>query len=236
MLLTLGGAKAWAGMDEAMAAYKRGDDATALREWRSLAAQGVAEAQYEFGRMYANGHGVPQDYFAAAKWFRKAARQGHAAAQFNLGLMHRYSQGVTKDFVQSAKWIEKAAAQGDAEALAVPAWARFKEGLEAYNRGDYAAALGALRAAATQGYADAQYELGFMYSTGRGVTRADVQGHMWYNLAAVHGNTIAAMRRDMVAELMTPAQITEAQRLAREWMEKRLRVPTRHHQKPGAGR
>ncbi len=38
---------AWAGFDEGEAAYQRGDYATALREWRPLAGQGHAEAQFK---------------------------------------------------------------------------------------------------------------------------------------------------------------------------------------------
>ncbi len=58
-------APAWAGSDEALAAYARGDYATAVREWRPLAEQGVAEAQFYLGLMYDNGQGVPQDYAKA---------------------------------------------------------------------------------------------------------------------------------------------------------------------------
>ena len=43
---------AWAGFDESLAAAKRGDYATALREWRPLAKQGDADAQYNLGVMY----------------------------------------------------------------------------------------------------------------------------------------------------------------------------------------
>ena len=43
---------AWAGFDEGLAAAKRGDYATALREWRPLAKQGDADAQYNLGVMY----------------------------------------------------------------------------------------------------------------------------------------------------------------------------------------
>ncbi len=66
-------APAWAGWDEAVAAYRRGDYATALREWRPLAKQGNAKAQNNLGVMYYNGQGVPQDYAEAVKWWRKAA-------------------------------------------------------------------------------------------------------------------------------------------------------------------
>ncbi len=66
-------APAWAGMDEGVAAHKRGDYATALREFRPLAEQGVAEAQYNLGQMYRRGHGVPRDYAKAHLWFNLAA-------------------------------------------------------------------------------------------------------------------------------------------------------------------
>jgi hypothetical protein len=41
--------------------------------------------------------------------------------------------------------------------------------------------------------------------------------HMWFNLAAAQGLEPAAKARDDVAKLMTPAQLAEAQKLAREW-------------------
>ena len=43
------------------AAAEKGDYVTALREWRPLAEQGVAAAQYYLRWMYSNGKGVPQN-------------------------------------------------------------------------------------------------------------------------------------------------------------------------------
>ena len=43
-----------------------------------------------------------------------------------------------------------------------------------------------------------------------------VQAHMWYNLAAAQGTRVAAEWREHIAARMTPAQIAEAQKLARE--------------------
>jgi hypothetical protein len=40
---------------------------------------------------------------------------------------------------------------------------------------------------------------------------------MWFNLAASHASVAAAKNRDLVAAKMAPAQIAEAQRMAREW-------------------
>jgi len=73
------------------------------------------------------------------------------------------------------------------------------------------------RKAADQGETYAQLSLGSRYSKGEGVPKDYVQAHMWYTLAAAQGDKDAGEFRDLLAEKMTPAQIAEAQRLAREW-------------------
>ena len=76
------------------------------------------------------------------------------------------------------------------------------------------------RAAADQGSRLAQGQLGRMYQKGEGVPQDYVLAYKWYNLAAVRWNAYA-LARDAIAANMTAAQITEAQRLAREWKPKR---------------
>ena len=44
--------------------------------------------------------------------------------------------------------------------------------------------------------------------------------HMWYNLAATQGNEKSIVNRGNIAKRMTPAQIAEAQALARDWTAK----------------
>ena len=80
--------RAAAGFDEGVAAWVRGDYATALSEFRVLAAQGDAGAQASLGFMYGHGQGVPQNHAEAEKWYRKAAEQGDSIGQANLGLMY----------------------------------------------------------------------------------------------------------------------------------------------------
>ena len=50
-----------ADFNKGLAAANIGDFATALREWRPLAEQGDAGAQFNLGLMYNEGQGVPQD-------------------------------------------------------------------------------------------------------------------------------------------------------------------------------
>jgi len=96
----------------------------------------------------------------------------------------------------------------------------FEEGVAAYQSGDYATALRRWGPLAVQGDAMAQSNLGVMYEFGLGVPQDFVQAHLWFNVAATQGDAVAQQNRDFVASEMTPDQITEAQRMAREWMEK----------------
>ncbi|NWF73766.1 MAG: sel1 repeat family protein [Nitrospirae bacterium] len=107
---------AWADFQAGMDATTRGDYATALREWRPLAEQGHALAQYNLGVLYRKGRGVPQDNVQARQWYAKAAAQGQAKAQFNLGTLYFNGEGVPKDYQQALRWFRLAADQGEAVA------------------------------------------------------------------------------------------------------------------------
>jgi TPR repeat protein len=96
----------------------------------------------------------------------------------------------------------------------------YEDGVKAYIQLDYATAVRVLRPLADQGDKRAQYTLGFLYRMGQGVPQDYVQAHMWSDLAAAQSYQNAASNRDAVARLMTPAQIAEAQKLAREWKPK----------------
>ena len=83
---------------------------------------------------------------------------------------------------------------------------------------DYKAAVKWYRLAAAKGVALAQFNLGAMYDNGHGVAQDYVRAHMWYNISASNG--VDAKNRDLIAKEMTPAQLEEAQKLAREWVAK----------------
>ena len=78
------------------------------------------------------------------------------------------------------------------------------------------------RKAADQGHAGAQFNLGAIYYSGQGVPQDYVEAHKWRNLAASRASTEDrkqyAESRDATAAVMTPQQIAEAQKLAREWL------------------
>ena len=85
---------------------------------------------------------------------------------------------------------------------------------------DDAEAVRWYRKSAEQGVAKAQFFLGLMYTLGRGVPQDYAEAYMWYNLAATQGHKHAAKNRDRIAKTMAPADVSKAQKLAREWMAK----------------
>jgi TPR repeat protein len=183
LVLSLAAPVAAGPFEDAVAANKKGDYATALQLLRPLADQGNALAQFNLAAMYAHGHGVPENLAEAAKWFRKAAEQGDALAQNNLGFMYAEGKGVPKNFAESVTWY---------------------------------------RRSADHGFALAKFALGEMYLKGQGVPQSFVLAHMWFNLAAAQDVVKAIQNRDLVAQHMSPAQIAEAQKLAREWKPKSI--------------
>ena len=68
------------------------------------------------------------------------------------------------------------------------------------------------------GSGDALFNLGLMYSTGRGVDVDLVTAHKWFNLAAMRGNIPARDYRAELAREMSQGEVAEAQRQAREWL------------------
>jgi uncharacterized protein len=140
-------------------------------------------------------------------------------AQIRLGYMYDKGQGAPQDYGLAVKWYRKAAGQGDAKA-------QFKLG-SMYELGWHVPendpkAASWFQKAADQGDAEAQLHLGNLYSLGVGVSQDYVQAHKWYSLivsgsaSTVVLRRIAGKNREEVASKMTPTQIAEAERLARE--------------------
>ena len=107
------GASFSADYQKGLTAARSGNYASALREFRVLAEQGHASAQYNLGLMYDNGRGVPQDYKESMKWYSKSVEQGHVEAQYNLGVMYGNGNGVRQDNVYAHMWFDIVASNGD---------------------------------------------------------------------------------------------------------------------------
>ena len=124
------------------------------------------------------------------------------------------------DYAEALRLWGQLADQGDARAqFGVGKMYYIGQGV----RRNYAQADEWFQKAADQGFAYAQFNLGAAYEDGGlGVPQDYALAYMWFSLASSTAiNTelreMAVQNRDHVAAKMTPAQIDEAQRMAREW-------------------
>jgi len=157
------------------------------------------------------------DYATALKEWTPLAKQGMAEAQYNLGIIYDNGFGVVQNYQTAVKWYTLAAEQGYASA-------QYNLGKK-YEKGEgvlqnYKTAAKWFTLAAEQGDVKAQHNLGSMYGNGWGVIQDNIYAHMWYNIAASSGNSNAAKNRTIVGERMTPADISKAQELARQCVNK----------------
>jgi TPR repeat protein len=101
---------------EADSAYDRGDYATALAEWQSVAGSGDATASYGIGQIYRLGKGVPyRDFEKAVYWYQRAAGRGHIPAQYEVARIQFEGLVVPRDIDEMMYWLWRAALSGHAE-------------------------------------------------------------------------------------------------------------------------
>jgi TPR repeat protein len=189
----------------------------ALKILTTDAENGVAEAQYSLGAMYANGEGVPQDDQEAMKWYRLAAEQGHSEAKINIKVKANIYELAKKNVPEALKIMIRDAEKGIAEAQynlggmyangeGVPQddqeafkWYRLaveqgygKANIYELAKKNVPEALKIMIRDAEKGIAEAQYNLGVMHQYGLAVRQDDREAMKWYRLAAENGykNTI----------------------------------------------
>jgi len=161
------------------------------------------------------------DYETAAKEFLPLAENGDHRAMYALGSMYAAGHGVPRDLKEALKWFRKAASYGRPDA-------QYKIGLM-YDRGlglrqDYRKALSWYGKSAKNGFGLAQYKIGQMYIAGHGVKQNFIKAFAWLKTAITYGteddeNILGAVTSELTAE-----QLTEANALALQYMEKyRLR-------------
>jgi TPR repeat protein len=189
------------------------------RIYRRLADLGDARAQNNVGVMYESGLGVTKSYAEAIARYQTAADQDLPMRRTISASCTRW--GTRPKDPPRGQWYRLAANQGDANA-------QHNLG-NAYESGhgvpqNHAEAVAWFRKAAGQGHPMAQANLGVMYEHGSGVTQDLILAYMWFSLSVAgfpaseaKNRGIATRNRDQLAATMTPAQIAEAQRLAKAW-------------------
>lgn len=184
--------------NDGLALWQKNEIGGAVREFRSSAEAGYAEAQVTVGYLYTQGKGgLPKNDVEAVRLYRLAADQGYSVAQNYLGVMYANGRGnLLKDDVEAARFYRLAANQGYSigQTNLGLMYAKGRGNLPK----DEVEAVRFFRLAAEQGYALGQNILGIIYEDGRGLVNRDIEASIyWYRLAAQQRfpEAIASLKR-----------------------------------------
>jgi uncharacterized protein len=184
--------------------------------FEKAAEQGSADAELRLAQAYGAGAGVTRDDKSAWHWIEKAADDGQGEAQLLLGLYYRDGRLVERDHKKAFDWFLRSAKQGVVDSQVSIA--------QMYESGDrvpqnYTQAARWFKKAAEHvpdrgGAGVARSSLGFLYMDGHGVSQDYVAAYMYFALSNSKENM------QWAAEKMTRSQIAEAQRRAKEWVQR----------------
>ena len=222
------------------------DGKESIRLLTEAANQGYAPAEYELGRIYLYGRGIPIDYAQALIWERKAAEQGDPRAQRDLAFMYERGFGVAADPAKAAEWNQKAATQGNAEAQLHLAkaldegagvnkdaqearrWyseaarqeqpaAQMELARQAAGQGNCPVAVHWYEEAAGHGQAEAMYELGRLYSGKCGPDKD--KAFTWFTIGARFGSNESKAEAERLSKTLSAAQKKRDEIRVAEWIK-----------------
>jgi len=203
-LLTLAPARAAAGIEDAVAAYERGDLTRARDAFTRLARDGVPVAEYNLAVMHLRGELPKPNPREALRLMTHAAEAGFVTAIYGLAQMHELGQGGLRvNLFEANRWYQRAAEAGSVDGQVAIGTAHY------LGRGatkDAALAARWFRIAAQGGDVGAMYLYASMVESGDGVARDLSEARYWYSAAARNGDEAAPSKvKELDAKLGVPA-------------------------------
>lgn len=176
-----------------------------FRQLVRAARAGCADAQFRLGQAYLTGQGAPNYPIMAVKWLRLAALQGHAEACHSLSLI--YLNGARAN-APSVTWAAEARNKGTADNVML----LYPDGFDVQPNPEKA--FGLARAAAQQGLARAQANVGMLYMRGIGCAQDFAAAERWCRYAALQNDPGGALGLGILYEhgLGVASDLAEAAR------------------------
>lgn len=199
--------------DEGVAYLEKGERKKGCQRYLDSADKGLVMGHFGVGLCYHEGDGWEHSNEKALKHLELAANAGLAPAQVMMG--HFFMQGTTgtKDEAKGIDWYEKAAIQGNH-------LAQFSLGRYYSAQPDAASHLKAheyFSQSAAANYAPAQYELGLLYGTGKGVAVSQEKAREWYEKSA--NGKYAPAQYNLALMYAKGEGIKKDQQIATRWMQ-----------------
>ena len=191
-------------IEEAVAAYARGELATARAAFARLGREGIAAADYNLAVMHLRIEIPNASAAEALRLMTRAAEAGFVTGLYGLAQLHELGQaGLPVDLVQANRWYLRAAEAGSVDAQVAIGTAHY------LGRGapkDPSRAARWFRLAAQGGDVGAMYLYASMVEAGDGVDRDLHEARYWYGAAARNGDDAAPSKvKELDAKLAAPA-------------------------------
>lgn len=187
------------------------NDFDAFINYKKAALLGHPEGIFQVSYRYLLGLGVPQDEKQAVRWLnqakkipefaKKAPSTQTIAQKFSLNNHSELMSAITKIPATPEEKYKKALELSQENENNM---ANLKEAIKWYSE------------SAQSGNKNAQYKLGMMYLTGKGLPQNYVYSYSWLNLSSAQGMPEANQAKIYLESKMTPEQLKEAQRLSEE--------------------
>jgi alginate production protein len=203
-------------MAAAKQAYAINNFSEAADNWAPLAQFGIAEAQWELGKLYLDGKGVTKDPGLAFSWIAQAAENGLPRAYTTLGTLYEEGIGTLIDLIKARDLYSRAVQSGETKAsyhlgrfyerhATIPAPAESQTDEE-----NFYAALRSLK----EGKLAYAEQIGHYYHQGMGVQADNFLAAVYMTVAARAGSTSARQRLDTLQSPLSPEQRTAAEQQA----------------------
>lgn len=190
------------------------DLVTAVEIYKKGAEAKSALAQNRLGLLHLDGQLVLQDYERAAELLCASAEAGDANGLFNCALLKLEGRGIEADTTAAVEQLKASVEQDHVAAMNV--LAQIYVGGE-LGEPDVDAGIKLFQKTASFGNPVGLYAIGQAYVLGLGIDKDLVRAHAYFNLAATRQHPEALQARQMLDQQLEPAQVLEAQRIARGW-------------------
>ena len=169
-----------------------------------LAKGGNLGAQYLVGYLAVQGKHYPRG--VAERWLQAPAEAGLRGAHASLCLYYF----LEEEYDTARRWCFLAKWQGHADAQSTLGVMKYRKGMSQCTH----EAMEDLWPSAMQGVPASQLLVARMHHFGESVPKDYVLAYAFYNSVAAQGHEGAAEARDVLEDLMTPAQIAKAQKIS----------------------
>ncbi len=194
-------------------------DLEAAKKWFLRAARaGEKDAKNWVAILFRDGFDTTENsdvQTEISQWVSYAAEKGEPEAVYLKGMNHLYGKFNSEQNVPHGLELIEMAANSNFVPAQRELGMIYEQGLFGLFSNDKAYSW--YLKAAQNGDGFAQFRLAYMYYTGNGIAKNDIQSYAWANLAAMSGKVEASELRDEISQNLESADLAKAREVAQNY-------------------